>query len=146
MTCGVCHQIVHRTDAPLHIFLVLRGSHLAYVIYIARVWPDFILAIHRPEEYDIASLNVAFLEMNTIHSILINCISCRRLLSCSALSRPYTTTSSTIPTQSGALARIRSMDSILYQYLDPEGCSGSCDILAGLIEVERKVSCVCAHL
>ena len=84
----VCSQIVHQTDEPLQIFLVLLGMHLAYVFYFARVWPDSIRAIHRPGEYDLAGLDSAFLRID--------------------YERPYTTTSSAMPTQPGALARIRS--------------------------------------
>ena len=51
-------QIVHQTDEPLQIFLVLWGRHLAYVFYFVRVCPDSILAIHIPEEYDLAGLDV----------------------------------------------------------------------------------------
>ena len=65
-----------------------------------------------------------FVELNTIPSSLGTCICHNRFPTCSALSRPYSSTSSAMPTQHGVLVRIRSM-TCRNRYCDthkPDGC------------------------
>ena len=106
----LCRQIIHQTDERLLIFLVLLCTHLA-IMYSMLLGSGLmsLLPSTYPKNTTSLVLMAHFFELNTRPSSLATCISRNMFLSCSALSRPYTTKSSAIPTQPGALAVIRSM-------------------------------------